>query len=129
MPSSSHHSLVPSGSQVSTACPGFSANWRMGTLVRAMKSLAPTLSIRFFTTFSELATPCARERLSAQKQAPPLLVSDAFGHWVLWASLMSKARGLQGICDQRCEAPNPTVLGSHAVHQALHQTVSELARP
>ena len=59
VPSSSHHSFLPRGSQASTALPGVSANWRMGTLVRAMNSWAPMLSMAFFTTLMELAKPCA----------------------------------------------------------------------
>ena len=59
VPSSSHHSLAPRGSQASTGLPGLSANCRMGTLVRAMNSWAPKLSIAFLTTLMELASPCS----------------------------------------------------------------------
>ena len=78
VPSSSHHSFLPRGSQASTGSPGLSANWRMGTLVRAMNSRAPKLSLMFFTTFRELVMPCAQRpgQLSStrRRRTAPVLV-------------------------------------------------------
>ena len=88
MPSSSHHSLMPSGSQTSTGSPGFSANWRMGTLLRAMNSLAPTLSTKFFTTFSELAMPCAHQHVHEQ---PASITNRQYGRSTLLHAMKSLA--------------------------------------